>query len=630
MLEKEKVLKAKEECFDELFKFEQREKCDENNDPISLKQTPHTNVVSMNTLRKIQSSTLESLKNNLAMTFGPMGSNTKIITGNDSKNIQSSYSKDGLKVLKSILNSGPIEMSIVEEIVEATRYVESEVGDGTTSTVILASLIFDNLINIQKKFVMPPYALIRSFKSVVSSIEEKIKENKRECTLEDIYKISMISTNGNEEVSQNITDIYKEYGMDVDLSVGISNSHESKIKAYDGLTITEGMSDPVYINNPSEGTAEIHNAKIYHFADPIDTMDMIAMFEQIINHNLYEPLENNEDPIPTVITCPRISKDMSATLQRLAQQLYQFDAQKAQTRKPPILIVTNVLASDEAIMDDIANLCGCKSIRKYIDPKMLERDRANGSAPTIENVHEFAGEAELVVADNKKTKFINPIHMRVYDENGEVHDDPIYTAMLNFLETEIKQNDATDSANDKGLMRKRLSALKANMVDYLVGGITVSDRDVLKDLVEDAIKNCKSAASSGVGYAANFEGLNAAYKEFAERVEKEDKYHLEYSCETYIAYAILEAYINIASILYNSVCSDQDEINNHIMSSIFDLKGPYNISSGVLPKIDEYKESDVLCSIMLDINILGTLSKIITVMVTCNQCLLQSPSLNNY
>lgn len=628
MLENEKVLKAKERCRNELFELEQRESYD--NDPISLKQTPHTNVVSMDTLRKIQSDTLRSLKNNLCMTFGPMGSNTKIITGNDAKNIQSSYSKDGLKVLKSILNSGPIEMSIVEEIVEATRHVESEVGDGTTSTVILASLIFDNLINIQKKFVMPPYSLIRSFKSVVSSIEEKIKENKRECTLDDIYKISMISTNGNEEVSQNITDIYKEYGMNVDLSVGISNSSESKIKAYDGLTITEGMSDPVYINNPSEGTSEIHNAKIYHFADPIDTMDMIAMFEQIINHNLYEPMENDEEVIPTVITCPRISKDMSATLQRLAQQLYQYDNQRAQSRKPPILIITNVLASDEAIMDDIANLCGCKSIRKYIDPKMLERDRANGSAPTIENVHEFAGEAELVVADNKKTKFINPIHMRVYDENGEVHDDPIYTAMLNFLETEIKQNDATDSVNDKGLMRKRLSALKANMVDYLVGGITVSDRDVLKDLVEDAIKNCKSAASSGVGYAANFEGLNAAYKEFAERVEKEDKNHLEYSCETYIAYAILEAYINIASILYNSVCLDQDEIDEHIMSSILDLKGPYNISSGFLPKIDEYKESDVLCSIMLDINILGTLSKIITVMVTCNQCLLQSPSLNNY
>ena len=92
----------------------------------------------------------------------------------------------------------------------------------------------------------------------------------------------------------------------------------------------------------------------------------------------------------------------------------------------------------------------------------------------------------------------------------------------------------------------------------------------------------------------------------------------------------MEAYINIASILYNSVCLDQDEIDEHIMSSILDLKGPYNISSGFLPKIDEYKESDVLCSIMLDINILGTLSKIITVMVTCNQCLLQSPSLNNY
>ena len=59
----------------------------------------------------------------------------------------------------------------------------------------------------------------------------------------------MISTNGNKEVSENIKNIYEKYGMNVELSVGISNSTYSLLKVYDGLTITEGMSDPVYINN---------------------------------------------------------------------------------------------------------------------------------------------------------------------------------------------------------------------------------------------------------------------------------------------------------------------------------------------------------------------------------------------
>ena len=50
--------------------------------------------------------------------------------------------------------------------------------------------------------------------------------------------------------------------------------------------------------------------------------------------------------------------------------------------------------------------------------------------------------------------------------------------------------------------RKQISACLAAKVQR-----SVSERDAIKDLVEDAIKNCKSAAKYGVGRAANFEGL---------------------------------------------------------------------------------------------------------------------------
>lgn len=577
-----------------------------------------TNVVSGEVLRKVQNKTLKELKDFLSMTFGPMGSNTKIITGGDSKTITSTYSKDGLKVLKNIANSGPIEMSIIEELINITRHVEKEVGDGTTSTVILSSLIFENLMNIQRNYNIPPFQLIRRFENIVSKIKENIKKSGKECTIDDIYDISMISTNGNVEVSNNIKYLYEEYGMNVDLSVGISNSSENIIKVYDGLTITEGMSDPAFITNKPNGTSEIHNAKIYHFVDPIDTMDMIVLFESIIQHNIYDAYQNDEAPTPTVVVCPRISKDMSSTIKSLVEMLYAFDNKGAQSAKPPVLIVTNVVASDELIMDDIANLCGCKSIRKYIDPNVLKRDQESGKAPTVENVWEFAGEAELVVADSKKTKFINPKHMHVYDEEGNVSEDPIYTAMVNFLQTEIDNCKGTESASEIGLLKKRLSALKANMVDYLVGGVTISERDANKDLVEDAIKNCKSASLYGVGRAANFEGLLHSYNLMGE--EFEDEIDKDIVC------SIFDSYYKITKILYGTVCTDKDIIEKCIETSIF-REFPYNISSGEL--IDEDKQT-VKCSIMLDVNILDTLSKIVTMMVTCNQCLLQAPQLNTY
>lgn len=576
-----------------------------------------TNVVTKEKLREIQGNTLRETKDFLSNTFGPMGSNTKIVTGTNYETINSAYSKDGLKVLKKIINSAPIEASIVQELIDITTHVEKEVGDGTTSTVILSSLIFDNLIKVQNKYNLPPFQLMRYFNEVVEKIKEYIMENGKKCTVDDIYNISMISTNGNKRVSENIKYIYDKFGFDVDLSVGVSNTEEDKTMEYDGFTVTEGYADPAFINVRENNTSEIHNARVYHFADPIDNMQMIAYFEAIINHNIYEPLANDELAIPTVICCPRISQDVDARLDKLSQTLYQYDAMGQSIAKPPILVITDLVASDEQIMEDIATLAGCKSIRKYIDPNTFKADQEAGLAPTNDNVYEFYGEVESVVANEKKTKFINPKHM--------LEDDTIYKSLIGFLETNIKEAKDTASAGEIGLLKKRLSALKANMVEYLVGGVTISERDSIKDLAEDAIKNCKSASLYGVGQAANFEGLLATLKYLS---SEDDNSPVEKD----IAECLLISYINILEILYRSVETDDSIIEDAIEFSIKNNK-VINISNGYID-IDQINfcstGSPVLCSIKLDVNILETVSKIISLMVTSNQCLLQSAAINNY
>ena len=602
--------------FEEKFKIEDN---DENKDAVSI-EVNNTNVVSGDKLRDIQSNTLKEIAGYLSKTFGPMGSNTKIITGANMGDINTAYSKDGLNVLKHIMNSKPIEMSIIEELVEITRQVEKEVGDGTTSTVILSSLIFDNLLKIQQHYNITPYQLIREFKEVASVIQDIIKENARACDLTDIYDIAMISTNGDVEVATNIQDIYERYGKDVDITIGISNTKDNQLKEYDGMTITEGFSDPAFINNAVENTCEIRNAHIYHFTDPINTMDMIGYFEAILQHNIYDPMNLGQEMIPTVICCPQLSRDLSASLKKLVMTLYQYDSRGAQSAKPPVLIISDVVASDEAIMDDIANLCGCKSICKYIDPEQHQKDVEAGLAPTMENVHEWFGEADAVIADSKKTKFIAPKH-------GNKEDDPIYHSMVNFLETEIEKYSAENDAAKTGNLKKRLSALKASLVEYLVGGVTIAERDAKKDLIEDAIKNCRSAMHSGVGYAANYEGLRAAVLAVEKYDENDtcEKDEIKYD----IASSILNAYVSITRILYGTVCTDSDTIEKAISISLETEAGPFNICEGMLDVCDD-APSNVLCSIALDVNIIDTLSKIISIMVTCNQCLLQAPNLNNY
>ena len=585
---------------------------------MGVQYLPHTNVVSKDKLREIQINVLKTLSSYVGATYGPMGSNSMIVTGESSQSIGSLYSKDGLKVLKYIAFDKALELSIQSEMTEIARYVERKVGDGTTSSVILTANIFEDMAKMEKKHNIPPRMLIRDFKEVVADMEQIIESNGREVTIEDIYDICMISTNGNKEISENITNIYRDHGMNVNIDVGISNDVEHKLKIYDGMTIGEGYSDPGYINNRANGTVELHNPRVYAFADPIDTGEMISYLEKIILENVFLPQERREETIPTLIITPHISRDASALLSKLVELLYRYSAQNLDSQKPEVMILTNISGTDEGIYHDIAKLCRCKMIRKYIDPNVQKQHQESGDAPTIDNLVEWYGTCDLVVADADKTKFINPICMT---EEG----DTTYETIKSFLESEIKK--AVDENADHlelARLKKRLRALEANMVEYLIGGITVADRDAVRDLVEDATKNCSSAVQNGVGYAANFEGLRAAIKVFDTENRKDKD-----SIKTEIAAIIFKAYYNAAVTLYSTVMPEEGTVKGFIEKSI-DVGKPYNVVSIFNNPNGAAPSPDVLTSIRTDIEILEAISRIVTNMVTANQCLLQNPAVNKY
>ena len=160
------------------------------------------------------------------------------------------------------------------------------------------------------------------------------------------------------------------------------------------------------------------------------------------------------------------------------------------------------------------------------------------------------------------------------------------------------------------------------MIEYLIGGISISDRDSLKDLVEDAVKNCASAVENGVGRAANFEGLLASYNRCN---EKDDG-----TLRERINRIIFTAYYKAAMTLYGTVVDPAraaDVINDSLKKEV-----PINVMElfeDAYANPDPEK-CDVLSSINTDIETLNAISRIITLMVTANQCLLQAPALNRY
>ena len=196
------------------------------------------NVVTKDTMRQIQSKTLKELSNILVNSFGPNGSNACI----KKENALSRYTKDGHTIIGALHYNGIIEQSIKDDVESITRHIVKTVGDGTTSAVILSSLILEAVIKLENEGYNPTH-IARTFETVVKEVSESIKASASELSLQDVYDIAMISTNGNEFVSNTLKDIYAEFGNSVFIDVTPSTGEEFIVKSYNGMTLNSGFAN---------------------------------------------------------------------------------------------------------------------------------------------------------------------------------------------------------------------------------------------------------------------------------------------------------------------------------------------------------------------------------------------------
>lgn len=563
------------------------------------------NVVPKDVLRKIQSKTLNELSDILIHSFGPNGSNACI----KMQDAYSRYSKDGHTIIGSINYNGIIEQSIKDDVESITRHIVKTVGDGTTSAVILSSLLFDTISKMESEY--KPSEVLRALKKVVKEIKEIINKSSKEITLDDVYDIAMISTNGDTFVSNQLKEIYEEFGMHVFIDVSPSTGEDFVVKSYNGMTLNTGYCDSCYITNAKDNSAEVDKPEVYFFEHPVDTKELGVYLDAILSHNIVEPCNTGkyENLVPTVIFAPKISQDMSAVMDSIIASM----ANMPVNNKLPVCVITDYHEVEQ--LQDLARMCGAKMIRKYIDPKIYEEDVKRGAAPTKETIFGWAGTCDRVVAYSDKTTFINPSQMR--DENGNYTE--VYNNLVNFLELEIS-NYIKDGENlrDIGRLKRRLHSLKSNLVELYVGGITQADRDALRDLVEDAVLNIRSAAENGVGLGGN---MSAALAVTNLCDSYEDNYN---TLEGELLVAIENAYIKLIDILFGC-CVPEGENTTILRTCIGRAKQGevYNLREGQW-------SNNVKTSIMSDIVILETVTKIIGIMATCNQFLVPTAMHNVY
>lgn len=588
-----------------------------------------SNIVPKNVLREVQLETIERIANALANSYGPSGSTTLIRKGDDVKGSGvTAYTKDGHSILGSIKFNKPIEMSILDDLKDITRNTVKTVGDGTTSAVILSYEIFralNEIISDHANFTEK--AVVAELQKVVKDITTIIENSKQKPTIDKIYQIALTSTDGNEEVASSIREIYEQFGLGVYIDVGISNTTNHMVKTYEGLTIDGGYFNPCFINRAKDAVSELQNPNIYIFEDPIDNNYTLNLCYKIVEQNLIAPLTKyntlvqqgnqaeadaviaNELKATAIIT-PTFGRDIRSQMDSIIDMM---SSSKIEQRAP-LTIITGMTDVDR--LADLAAMTGAKTIKKYVDPEVQKSDVEKGIAPTLDNVAtEFGGKAELLVADTKTTKVINPELMFDTDEEGKRVFSNDYNNLLASLEAQLAQLDTVkESATEVNVLRRRIQSLKCNMVDYLIGGVSYTDRDALKDAVEDAVLNCRSAAKEGIGYAANFEGLRAAHE------VSEVTSNLSPIREA-VSNAVFKAYANTVARIYVDYMAVEDINQDELIKTLIERNKPIDVTGN---------DREVLSSIKTDPTTLQAIVDIVGLMFKTNQFLCPIPDMNTY
>jgi len=463
-------------------------------------------------------SVLERVVQAVVSTMGPDGKVALIGSGDSSWT-----TKDGVTVAKSI-KFGTVEEEIVNRIIsEPAIKTDDECGDGTTTTVLLTSVI---------------HAILRrdsSFKNrrlverVVNKLIAALKQTAKFVALNDkeLYKVALTTSNQDESLAQQVMDIYRscEKGYpDVDIKPGRGSVDETE--RLEGRAINMYLADPWFAgtNNASKVTLKeyvpvVVDDRILR-ANPQDFFDGIT--------NIRKQMDDGKSLATIVLVVRSIEKDPINTLSHILLQ--QDSLKKYNVNGLPGVVVAQT------------NLGGGLGAAEMVDiGSMLGAPYANGIEALRNVTNVEIRRSPLVLGFTRSS-------VHELDEEG--------VARIERRIGEIEAEIATYSYSDKFTPRarineRRIRKLRGEVVTILVGGETNQEIKERVDRYQDVVKAVRSALENGVLPGCGLGLINAARavnKELENPAEREVLLELGTSIWKTLMWGHVSATFNIKDI----------------------------------------------------------------------------------
>lgn len=418
-------------------------------------------------------------------TFGPKGGNVLIDNGSPIPKI----TKDGVTAAKAVQLSNPYRRIGASLLKEVASKVESATGDGTTTSVLFTYTLLIKVEELLEKGV-DPRKIKKGLNQAKKDALEFLETNKKEVKgKDDIYHIAYISSNGNEEISENIAEAFDSIGEGGIVTMAASNDKDNKtyVKTTDGMTFDEGYYSNAFALDGSKAIVD----------DPLVLIFNQTMFEfDGLENILYRCKSANGVHIP-VIMAPKFDEAFVGRFVEFMQEL----------GIPGVLSYTPGAAYTKAMETECVNDLACALNTRVL--KMTD-------LASIEDLEQFETVKRITIGKAETT--IEPYEDKLDAEKID--------ARVKLIKASIEEAyNSASTADEIQLIKARLASLTGGIATIYIGALTKPEMEEKADLYEDAINSVKSAIADGILPG----GGTAMYKAAVALKDKKDIYQMDTS-----------------------------------------------------------------------------------------------------
>lgn len=390
------------------------------------------------------------LANAVKVTLGPKGRNVGISRQYGVPHI----TKDGVSVAKEIFLKDKFQNMAAQLVKEVATKTADVVGDGTTTSIVLAQAIFEQGVEEISNKGANPMDIKRGIDMATKAVIAELRNISVPCTTnKEISQIASISANSDTVIGNLIAQAMDKVGKDGVITVEEGTGFEDSLSVVEGMQFDRGYISPFFVNKQSSLTSELDSPYILLVDGKISNIkDLLPILEPITRNN--KPLLIIADDVDGDALSNLVINNMRNIIKVCAIKSPGFGDKR------------------KSMLQDIAILTGGQVISDVI------------GLPLAKATLNDCGRAKKVIISKESTTIIN----------GEGSKDDIDNRITT-IRTEIAN---ATSEYERQNLQERAAKLSGGVAVIKVGGTTEVEMKEKKDRVDDALYATRAAVSDGI------------------------------------------------------------------------------------------------------------------------------------